>query len=79
MSKHYIYINANNLLYGLKKACVDLNINCVSWAAKGECTRNSQFMSLECRQSCNLCDERKAEKLTTRKIPETTYIDLAGF
>jgi hypothetical protein len=63
----------------LNLVCRDINKNCVSWAYKGECARNSQFMSIECRQSCNLCDEsKKIERVTTRKISETKSIDLSG-
>ncbi|XP_012939857.1 putative tyrosinase-like protein tyr-3 [Aplysia californica] len=35
--------------------CPDYHTNCRSWAAMGECQRNSAYMSLYCKQSCNLC------------------------
>lgn len=36
--------------------CIDTKEDeCPNWAAQGECTKNPQFMLLQCRKSCNSC------------------------
>ena len=56
---------------------MDLNENCASWTAKGECQRNRQFMNIECKKSCNLCEADKTTKFVS-KTTTTTKIDLSG-
>ncbi len=54
-----------------------MNSNCELWSAKGECNRNRQFMSIECRKSCNLCGDIRRE--TTKRLATTTTLDLSVF
>ena len=42
-------------LLGLQEVCRDEHSECGAWAEKGECVRNEQYMSVSCRQSCQLC------------------------
>ncbi|XP_028405803.1 uncharacterized protein LOC114528384 [Dendronephthya gigantea] len=35
--------------------CYDKNIWCYDWKAKGECTRNPNFMKSDCRKACGFC------------------------
>lgn len=35
--------------------CMDSNVNCPGWAARGECARNPGYMNVNCVKSCNLC------------------------
>lgn len=58
------------------KDCNDINQNCEIWSQKGECQRNKQFMSIECKSSCNLCKETSTK--TTLKAKTTTQTDLSG-
>ena len=37
------------------RPCSDENELCPSWAAIGECQRNSAYMHVECRKSCGFC------------------------
>ena len=39
--------------------CVDLSQNCLSWARRGECDSNPDFMKQECAQSCGSCADRQ--------------------
>jgi len=39
----------------LRISCIDTNTQCPGWARRGECSKNPQFMLLECRQSCSSC------------------------
>ena len=40
--------------------CIDINEQCPSWSAVGECQKNPEFMLETCRKSCNACDENPA-------------------
>jgi hypothetical protein len=51
--------------------CADGHQFCENWAGRGQCTRNKQFMHMECKKSCGLCGT-KNEELTTTKIATTT-------
>ena len=42
-------------LLGLEEICRDENRECKTWAGNGECERNKDYMSVSCRNSCNLC------------------------
>lgn len=55
---------------------MDINENCEVWASKGECLRNKQFMSIECKSSCSFCKDLSAK--TTIKVRTTTQIDLSS-
>nr|BBB02487.1 astacin metalloprotease [Patiria pectinifera] len=35
--------------------CTDNNVNCQYWASVGECQRNPNYMTVNCRRSCRLC------------------------
>ena len=37
-------------------ACKDIDSNCPSWAASGECENNPSFMMSQCESSCHACD-----------------------
>lgn len=37
------------------KPCEDLNKYCGSWAKRGECTSNPEYMLTYCQKSCNSC------------------------
>ncbi|XP_065574210.1 zinc metalloproteinase nas-15-like isoform X2 [Artemia franciscana] len=37
--------------------CIDTNKYCSYWASAGECDKNSAWMSVNCRKSCNECDK----------------------
>ena len=36
-------------------ACEDKNANCATWASIGECDTNPNFMKVQCRVTCRLC------------------------
>ena len=56
--------------------CEDQDEKCASWAAKGECQRNRQFMNIECKKSCDFCYLDRTTKFVLR--PTTTAkIDLS--
>ncbi|CAB3410755.1 unnamed protein product [Caenorhabditis bovis] len=38
-----------------QESCFNENQCCATWAARGECTRNSAYMSEWCKASCGLC------------------------
>jgi hypothetical protein len=35
--------------------CVDLHPECSTWTTKGECSKNPQYMLIDCRKSCDSC------------------------
>ncbi|GAB1610736.1 zinc metalloproteinase nas-14-like isoform X2 [Argonauta hians] len=41
---------------GGKKDCVDSHQSCPTWASKGECTKNPDYMLVNCKKSCKKCD-----------------------
>jgi len=51
------YEDSNNL-----SKCYDLNRNCKSRAANGECYRNPRLMMEECKLSCDSCDLNQVEE-----------------
>ncbi|CAF0996396.1 unnamed protein product [Brachionus calyciflorus] len=57
--------------------CENSNENCESWALKGECNRNRQYMSLECKKSCGYCEEKTTTRSTIKS--ESTKIDISVF
>ena len=58
--------------------CFDTNENCELWQLKGECQRNRQFMSIECKLSCGLCrDSLVTKTIFIKKLKTTTQIDLS--
>jgi len=40
----------------LEKKCVDRGTDCSYWESIGECTINPVFMNINCRKTCNFCD-----------------------
>jgi len=42
-------------LLGLKEVCRDENRECKAWASQGECERNFDYMTTNCRLSCRRC------------------------
>ncbi|KAJ9540582.1 hypothetical protein OSB04_027088 [Centaurea solstitialis] len=38
-----------------KQGCRDENVDCSSWAARGECEKNPVYMHANCRKSCKVC------------------------
>jgi hypothetical protein len=41
-------------------SCVDDDASCEKWASEGQCTSNSTYMLLACRQACAVCSEEVA-------------------
>jgi len=39
--------------------CQDGHKFCKDWASRGECTTNSQWMSVNCKKSCKTCGKNK--------------------
>lgn len=35
--------------------CVDLHPECPTWTNRGECSKNPQYMLIDCRKSCDSC------------------------
>lgn len=67
--------------------CADVDPNCKSWAAAGECTRNAKFMTGDlgnyghCALSCGVCkqcakDDRECYNENRRKAGYLVYKDL---
>jgi len=40
-----------------KATCTDNAADCPGWASIGECTKNPDYMSVNCRMSCQLCNQ----------------------
>ena len=36
--------------------CEDMHSECTGWVARGECSKNPDFMHSQCRRGCGLCD-----------------------
>ena len=39
--------------------CSDDDFNCISWAEKGECDNNKDYMANTCRSACGLCSAKR--------------------
>ncbi len=37
-------------------ACVDMNDSCGTWAEKGECGKNPEYMHIRCPRACKQCE-----------------------
>lgn len=52
--------------------CVDGHENCSFWASKGECAANPNYMTENCKKSCNNCpgaiDEGGSDRLKNDKV-----------
>lgn len=44
-----------NFLKPSKLPCIDANDQCSNWASTGECSKNPQYMQVNCRKSCGTC------------------------
>lgn len=53
--KQYMKDNCCKTCASLSTGCNDSDINCASWAQRGECTRNPSWMQVNCKKSCNTC------------------------
>ena len=40
--------------------CLDQNSNCPMWEAWGECEKNPDWMLVNCKNSCKVCENRAA-------------------
>jgi len=49
------------VLLGLSEVCQDANPACAAWSSAGECDRNPEFMTDQCRRSCKACGEGATE------------------
>ncbi|XP_048590041.1 MAM and LDL-receptor class A domain-containing protein 2 isoform X3 [Nematostella vectensis] len=47
-------------------SCQDEFVPCASWAASGECQKNSAWMSTHCKRSCNICTPACADSDATQ-------------
>eukprot|EP00239_Pterosperma_sp_CCMP1384_P000293 CAMPEP_0197850248 /NCGR_PEP_ID=MMETSP1438-20131217/14758_1 /TAXON_ID=1461541 /ORGANISM="Pterosperma sp., Strain CCMP1384" /LENGTH=211 /DNA_ID=CAMNT_0043463307 /DNA_START=206 /DNA_END=838 /DNA_ORIENTATION=+ len=52
--------------------CVDVNSNCESWAAGGECERNKGFMEGSCPMVCGVCEKQKIDAEKSKQYLEGT-------
>ena len=43
------------MFFFLPSECQDANKNCKYWASHGHCKKSANYMSKNCRKSCNLC------------------------
>ena len=43
------------MFFFLPSECQDGNKNCKYWASHGHCKKSANYMSKNCRKSCNLC------------------------
>lgn len=56
-------------------SCVDFNESCEKWSKSGECKRNFQFMNVECKKSCQTCNQiftQSSKKKITNSIDLTS-------
>lgn len=58
--------------------CVDEQDGCATWAASGECSKNSGFMHTACPKSCNTCPKPVDPKLLELG-DEVVTLDVEGY
>ena len=51
--------------------CIDDNVECSSWAAAGECQANPNYMLVQCKKSCQVCQEASTTASTSSTKPST--------
>jgi prolyl 4-hydroxylase len=66
--------------------CIDEETECPRWAGQGECSKNPQYMLINCRKSCESCiglhigetqvspDEETRDQLVQRLLETQEYI-----
>lgn len=57
--------------HSLDPSCVDNDPSCEVWARGGECYKNTEYMHLNCRASCNLCQGGKPRPKMPGKCEDT--------
>ena len=52
-----VFLSFTVLISFTNGSCHDFDSRCKFWASRGECTRNVEFMKINCQMSCKFCDE----------------------
>ncbi|KAL3925577.1 MAG: hypothetical protein SGPRY_003611 [Prymnesium sp.] len=65
---------------GFVARCVDLKIECPSWAAAGLCKTDSTYMNATCQRSCGLCASEPRESVVPHWVhPRRGCLDREGY
>ena len=72
MSRALLALNNYNILGVGGNGLQDNNANCPRWANRGECTKNSNYMLVNCKKSCAGHQGGNTVSATTTTMTTTT-------
>jgi len=64
--------SSNSTRQSQEPVCADTDASCRSWARRGECKKNPQYMLVSCQKSCGVCNASAEELAALMKVVKTT-------